>query len=116
MKAVLIIVLSVLFLSLNACKKIELNEDVPNCVRKEIRKILNEPVQNPGAKVWKWEDDANTYYYITSGCCDQFNYLYDDKCNVVCAPDGGFTGTGDGNCPVFQGNIQQTLVWEDTRE
>lgn len=99
----------------SACKKPELNKDAPLCIQQMIDQALNEPVQNPGMEVWKWTDNNDTYYYVTSGCCDQYNYLYDDKCNIVCAPDGGFTGAGDGNCPVFQGTVVKTLVWEDPR-
>lgn len=101
---------------LTSCKKIDLKKDVPNCVERKIKKIRRETVRNPPAKVWEWKVDGNTYFYITSDCCDQYNYLYDDKCNEVCAPDGGFTGKGDGNCPQFIGQVQQTLVWEDKRE
>ena len=60
-----ITLLSLLVLSLNACSKVDLNEDVPNCIEKKIKKISNDPVQNPAAEVWKWEDDVNTYYYFT---------------------------------------------------
>jgi hypothetical protein len=89
---------------------------VPNCMEKEIVKIKKEGVRNPPAKVWKWEVAGKTYYYITSDCCDQYNYLYDNNCNKVCAPDGGDSGTGDGNCPDFNGPIEKTLVWEDSRK
>src|SRR5688500_15649158 len=40
------------------------------------------------------------YYYAVSGCCDQLNPLFDAEGKYVCAPDGGFTGRGDGQCPV----------------
>lgn len=89
---------------------------MPNCVERKIKKIKKEKVQNPPAKVWEWKVNGETYYYITSDCCDQFNYLYDDKCNEICAPDGGFSGSGDGKCPQFNGPIEKTLVWEDDRE
>jgi len=46
---------------------------------------------------------------------EEFNFLYDDNCKKVCAPDGGFSGAGNGNCPDFQGTIERTLVWEDQR-
>lgn len=116
MKIIQFIAYSLLFLSLNSCQKLDLEVDVPNCIETKIMNIMNEPVQNPAAEVWEWKDDQNTYYYIISGCCDQYNYLYNDKCNVVCAPDGGFTGLGDGNCTSFQGQVQKTLVWKDPRE
>ncbi len=98
-----------------SCKKLGLKEDVPDCVEKKIKQIKNDPVRNPPAEVWQWKADGNTYYYITSACCDQFNYLYDDDCNQVCAPDGGFGGTGDGNCPNFSGSVEKVLVWKDER-
>lgn len=110
----LIILLGIIFL-FPACDKLDLLADVPSCIENEIREIKKEEVRNPRAQVWKWEVDGNTYYYITSDCCDQFNYLFDEDCNVVCAPDGGFSGNGDGNCPDFTGEIKYALVWEDDR-
>jgi hypothetical protein len=45
------------------------------------------------------------YYYAASGCCDQLNPLFDADGKYVCAPDGGFTGRGDGRCPEELVNI-----------
>jgi hypothetical protein len=42
---------------------------------------------------------GRTYYYAVSGCCDQLNPVYDAEGRYVCAPDGGFSGRGDGRCP-----------------
>ncbi len=98
------------------CRAPEVKTDVPPCIRTMIRKMKLKPVQNPPGEVWKWEVDGQTYYYVTSDCCDQFNWLYDEDCNQVCAPDGGFTGAGDGNCPVFNGPVVKTLVWRDKRQ
>lgn len=112
----IIITLLLFTLTITSCEKLALNKDVPNCVERKIKKIKKEKVQNPPAKVWEWKVNGETYYYITSDCCDQFNYLYDDKCNEICAPDGGFSGSGDGKCPQFNGPIEKTLVWEDDRE
>ncbi len=88
---------------------------MPKCIKQKIKAILKQPVSNPPRSVWEWKVEDETYYYITSGCCDQYNYLYDEKCNVVCAPDGGFTGIGDGNCPSFNGYVKKILIWEDDR-
>ena len=38
-------------------------------------------------------------YLIPSPCCDKFDYLYDSKGVILCAPSGGFAGDGDGSCP-----------------
>lgn len=98
-----------------SCNELNLDVEVPKCIEREIRKIKRDGVRNPPAKVWQWTVDESTYYYITSDCCDQFNYLYDSNCNIVCSPDGGFSGGGDGKCPNFKGQIVKTLVWEDGR-
>ena len=111
----LLIILLGIALFLPACDKLDLLADVPSCIEEKIRDIKKEEMRNPPAQVWKWEVDGNTYFYITSDCCDQYNYLFDENCNVVCAPDGGFTGNGDGNCPGFNEEIVKTLVWEDDR-
>lgn len=112
---VILFVLTGAIVLLSSCEKLNLTVDVPSCIEKKIRDIKKEELRNPPAQVWKWEVDGNTYFYITSDCCDQYNYLYDKDCNVVCAPDGGFTGNGDGNCPDFNEEIVKTLVWEDDR-
>ena len=104
-----------IILSLTCCEEENCEIDIPACIEKKIEEIKMEEVRNPPAQVWRWEVDEQTYYYITSDCCDQWNYLYDGKCNVVCAPDGGITGMGDGNCSHFIEQIEKTLVWEDNR-
>ena len=38
-------------------------------------------------------------YLIPSPCCDRFDFLYDDRGAILCAPSGGFAGSGDGSCP-----------------
>ena len=111
-KTLLIIIL---ILPLLSCDNEEGGTEVPSCIERKIDEIKSETVWNPPAQVWKWENDENTYYYITSECCDQWNYLYDEQCNVVCAPDGGITGMGDGNCPEFSEPIDKSLIWADDR-
>lgn len=97
------------------CQSPDLQIDVPHCIKAKIKKITKEHVYNPPAEVWQIKTDGKTFYYFTSDCCDQFNYLYTEDCKKLCAPDGGFTGGGDGNCPDFSGNEQRTLVWKDRR-
>lgn len=98
------------------CKSFKQNEGLPSCIASKIEDIKNEPIRNPPAEVWKWEADGNTYFYFNSPCCDQFNYLYNNKCDTICAPDGGFTGKGDQNCPDFGKDLKKTLIWKDERK
>lgn len=102
-------------ITLISCKTSNLDINAPSCINEKIELIKNNNVTNPPTQVWKWEVDGETYYYITSNCCDQYNNLYNEQCELICAPDGGFTGLGDGNCPNFIGEIIKTLVWEDQR-
>ncbi len=112
----ILVFILILFAGLFSCKKDDIEGKVPSCIRSKINKIQKAEVQNPPAHVSKWEVDGETYYYFTSDCCDQFNYLYDENCDAVCAPDGGLTGTGDGNCPQWQGTLESHIIWEDDRE
>lgn len=107
---------SVLILSIiSSCGEKRLEVNAPKAIQQKITQLQNAPVQNPPAEVWRWRADNAIYYYVTSGCFDQFNYLYDESGEVVCAPDGGFTGKGAGDCPNFQGPISKTLIWRDNR-
>lgn len=110
-----LILLGILIVTLH-CDNSDTNTDYPDCIETKITELKNAPVQNPPAEVWKWEVDGEVYYYITSDCCDQFNILYDIECNISCAPDGGFTGNGDGNYPDFDNTIKKTLIWKDPRK
>ena len=106
----------ILFTTFTSCNKSDSELKFPDCIEEQITSLKNQPVQNPPAEVWEWKTANKTHYYITSDCCDQFNYLYDRDCNIICAPDGGFTGAGDGNCPDLTTSIQKTLIWEDLRK
>ncbi|MEO6348684.1 MAG: hypothetical protein ABIO60_12325, partial [Aquaticitalea sp.] len=46
------------------CKSNEINEAFPSCIDSKIETIQKEPVRNPPAEVWKWQDEKKTYYYI----------------------------------------------------
>jgi hypothetical protein len=105
--------LAILLTATSACKKLDLEEDVPACIETKIGDIQQQDTYNPPAEVWRWEVDGQSYYYFTSDCCDQFNMLYNEDCDFVCAPDGGITGNGDGNCPQWTSEPVRTLVWRD---
>lgn len=97
------------------CNESDNSNDLPSCIDSKIVEILSNEITNPPTQIWKWMDNGDTYFYITSDCCDQFNYLLNENCEIVCAPDGGITGNGDGNCPDFSPNLRKTLIWEDHR-
>ena len=86
-----------------------------------ITRLQSEPVRNPPAKILRYTYARKSYYYVPPAAGDQFSALYNAGGRVICAPDGGITGMGDGKCPSF---VRQMLfsraagkvVWQDTRE
>jgi hypothetical protein len=88
----------------------------PDWVQKMIHDFEAAPVGNPPQSVWKYEYLGSTVYYVPPQCCDQFGNLYDARGNIICHPDGGIGGTGDGRCTDFRSKRQnEVLVWRDPR-
>ena len=75
-----------------------------------------EPVANPPQRILSYRYRGNTVYYVPPTCCDQPSTLYDEHGAVICAPDGGFSGRGDGQCPDFAARrSEEHVVWSDPR-
>ncbi|MBK9731894.1 MAG: hypothetical protein IPO83_11520 [Chitinophagaceae bacterium] len=88
----------------------------PKCVQKLIKQYKSKPKQDPPTTIYEYEYKGAKVYYVTAPCCDQMSTLYDSKCNVICQPDGGITGTGDGKCPDFnKEKTNEVLIWKDER-
>ena len=51
--------------------------------------------------VARYDYNGQTVYYVAPRCCDIWSILYDSSGTVLCAPDGGIAGMGDGRCPDF---------------
>ncbi len=108
-------------LSASDCGKKKKNADqpgtgkdsLPACVRELITKAEQEEPPNPPVQVDAYLYRGKTVYLFTMDCCDFFNTVYDDSCRVICAPSGGITGRGDGQCPGFADSARliQT-VWQ----
>lgn len=114
-KTLPLILLSALMLT--ACDKLNVPDDTPSCIKAKIRQLKSDKVRNPPAKVYEWDFDGEKYYYIPPYCCDVSGELYDNKCNLICHPDGGFSGGGDGACPDFSnGALTKKIIWEDDRK
>ena len=88
----------------------------PKWVDQLIEQFKSQPVGNPPQSIWRYEYNGQSVYYVPAQCCDQYSSLYDAGGTVICAPDGGLTGTGDGRCADFQSKrTSETLIWKDTR-
>jgi hypothetical protein len=92
------------------------NVEAPSCIEKKILKIKMQSKWNPPASVTEYEYKGKKVYLFTSDCCDQYFELYDEDCNLVCAPSGGITGAGDGRCTDFYSTATLIrIVWKDER-
>jgi len=47
-------------------------------------------------QIWRYEYKGNVVFYFRWGCCDFYNKLYDYNGIYLGAPDGGWSGSGDG--------------------
>jgi hypothetical protein len=77
------------------------DESLPLCIDQILAKAKKEqpPIQAEKVELYDW--NGKQVYLITWQCCDFFNEVYDKDCKRICAPTGGITGKGDGNCPDF---------------
>ena len=110
-----IILVGFLGLFLGRDKKDNPNE-TPKCIEEKIDEIANGGVWNPPAKIYRYKYNGQFVYYFPPRCCDIPSTLYDKDCNIICSPDGGITGGGDGKCSdFFNSRTDELLIWEDMR-
>jgi hypothetical protein len=111
------LIIGILISVLGSCEKSGLPSDIPACILQKINEIQADEVRNPPASVWQYEYNQKTVYYIPAYCCDIQSQLLDENCNLICSPDGGLTGKGDGKCPDFFTNRKnEKLIWQDERK
>ncbi|MGA1869918.1 MAG: DUF333 domain-containing protein [bacterium] len=90
--------------------------ELPPWLIQLIETLKKEPVANPPAKIIQYTYNDETVYFVPQKCCDIPSILYDSQGTVICSPDGGFTGRGDGRCPdFFSKRKNQLIIWEDER-
>jgi hypothetical protein len=88
----------------------------PAWLNERIQKIQAEMVANPPVQIFRYLYNNQVVYYETAPCCDFFTTLYNADGKVICQPDGGITGKGDGKCPDFlQKRVRERLIWQDPR-
>jgi len=81
-----------------------------------IAQIQAQPVTNPPSSIWRYRYRGQVVYHRPAVCCDVFGDLYDAQGSLLCHPDGGFAGNGDGRCPdFFDVRTDETLIWSDPR-
>jgi hypothetical protein len=87
---------------------------VPAPVANLIRELQTQPPTNPPAYVASYRYRDQVVYYVPPRCCDIFSDLYDASGQLMCHPDGGLAGHGDGRCADFlRQRTSETILWSD---
>lgn len=112
-----LILLLILMLFLSGCEEdTSVDPDNSAWLIDLINQLQSQPVQDPPAAIFQYEYKGDLVYYLPPACCDQYSTLYDKEGNIICLPDGGITGTGDGLCPdFFAERKNERLIWRDPR-
>ncbi len=115
MKSILFTLTIFLVIAANKCRKENLPQ-IPACIQSKIEAIQKQPKWNPAAEVKEYNYAGRRVFYFSSDCCDQYNTIVDENCNLICAPSGGITGKGDGKCADFSEIAREVrVVWRDER-
>jgi hypothetical protein len=85
---------------------------VPACIKNKIDSFKLKEAHEKPQRVLEYMYKGKKVYYVVMPCCDFYNEVYDANCNFMGAPDGGFTGKGDGKLPDFFAEAKsEKLVW-----
>lgn len=94
-----------------------MTDSIPSCMQQIIDAALKEEPSTAIRQIDEYLYKEKTVYLVIAPCCDQYNMLYDTDCQPLCAPSGGFTGRGDGNCADFSNAAKHIkLIWKQPQE
>jgi hypothetical protein len=85
---------------------------MPKCIKNKIDSFKVKEAHEKPQRVIEYMYKGKKVYYVVMPCCDFYNEVYDSNCNFLGAPDGGFTGKGDGKLLDFFTEVNnEKLVW-----
>ncbi len=88
----------------------------PGWVTALIRQLESQPVANPPAFVARYDYKAQDVFFVPQRCCDVMSVVYRANGTILCHPDGGITGAGDGTCAdFFAERRNERIIWRDPR-
>lgn len=110
-----LLIISLVMILLAACSQTGQSGN-PKWVNQLIGQFEKQPVGNPPLSIWRYDYNSQTVYFVPAHCCDIPSVVYDASGNVLCYPDGGITGKGDGRCDdFFDQRSHEQLIWQDAR-
>jgi len=71
--------------------------DVPHWVNE----ITQGPLKYRPQQIVEYRYQGAPVFMLVAKCCDQYNRVLDVHGATICAPSGGISGRGDGECPDF---------------
>jgi hypothetical protein len=87
---------------------------IPAAVMNRIQQIQKEMPANGPPYLARYRYKGKLVYYIPPRCCDMMSELYDASGQLICHPDGGFTGLGDRRCGDFLSQrTEETILWRN---
>lgn len=85
---------------------------MPKCLQEKVVSMSENPSEGTPLYVTRYTYKNKTVYYVASSCCDKFNAVYDEDCNLLGHPDGGLTGKGDGTLMDFRSEATNSkVIW-----
>ena len=92
------------------------NESLPAWLTALTHELESQPVANPPALIARYDYRGQVVYFLPARCCDISSNLYNAAGTIICHPDGGYAGNGDGRCADFLAmRTNEKLVWRDPR-
>jgi hypothetical protein len=89
---------------------------VPAWLTALTHEVEAQPVANPPALIARYDYKGQSVYFLPQQCCDIMGVLYRADGSVMCRPDGGLTGRGDGQCDdFFVERKNERIIWRDAR-
>ena len=111
------IICLLLVISTYACSSTTNHHANSKCIQTKIAAFQEEPLANPPIEIYQYSYYEEVVYFVSAPCCDMYNTLYDENCNIICYPSGGITGEGDGRCKdFFETRSNEKLIWKDDRK
>lgn len=89
---------------------------LPSWLISLIRQLEAQPVASPPAFIARYDYRGEVVYFLPARCCDVWSTVYSTDGAILCHPDGGLGGAGDGRCPAFFAERKnEQIVWRDPR-
>jgi hypothetical protein len=89
----------------------------PAWISSLVADLNSKPVKDSPESISQFLYNGRVVYYFAPACCGKMSNLYDEKQNIICRPDGGEDGKGDGKCPGFMAERKnEKLIWAENRD